>query len=121
MYRDTNANCSQWCPRMDLTSSEKGEYKIALDAPGMKKEDFDLVFDRGILTIKGEKKRSTQGDNEIRHLSERGYGQFARQFVFKNVDGDKISAVYKNGTLTVTAPRVVFAEPRLVKVEYASA
>jgi HSP20 family protein len=100
-------------PPVDIYETDKA-LAVIVDLPGVQKEDVDIQIDQGILTIKG-KTRYEQQKNSIR--AEFGLLDFFRQFQLNDeVDQLKISAESKNGTLTITLPKVEKAKPRQVKV-----
>jgi HSP20 family protein len=73
------------------------------------------------LTIKGEKKLSSEAKEEQYHRIERHYGSFSRSFSLpQTVDTAKVAADYKNGVLTVRLPLREEAKPRQIKVDVAA-
>jgi HSP20 family protein len=69
------------------------------ELPGLEEKDIDLSLRDGVLTIKGEKSRETNGAI----YSERWHGQFARAIdLGPDVDPDKVKASFDKGVLTVT-------------------
>ena len=83
----------------------------------MKPEDVKLSLENNLLTIRGEKKQEAEERTERVHRYERSYGTFERAFVLPStVDGEKISAEYQNGVLTVTVPKAERARPREIPV-----
>jgi HSP20 family protein len=56
--------------------------------------DIDLA--NGVLAIKGEKK--TEMQDRDRRFSERHYGRFERRIPVDDIDEDKASASFKNGS-----------------------
>ena len=110
-----------WLPPVDIYQS--GEHQLVLKAeiPDMTREDIDVTVDKGTLTIKGEKKFSTEVKDEQFHRSERQYGVFSRSFSLPtSVDPSRVAAEYKNGVLTVTLPLREEAKPRTIKVDVAA-
>ncbi len=74
-----------------------------------------------MLTIKGEKKLSTEVKDEQFHHIERRYGSFSRSFSLpQTVDANRVAAEYKNGVLTVRLPLREEAKPRTIKVDVAA-
>jgi len=87
----------------------------------MTREDIDITVEDGTLTIKGEKKLSTDVKDEQFHRIERRYGAFSRSFSLpQTVDTAKVGADYKNGVLTVRLPLREEARPRQIKVNVAA-
>ncbi|XP_052182557.1 17.9 kDa class II heat shock protein-like [Diospyros lotus] len=102
-------------------------YVFAVDVPGLKSGDVKVeIEDANILTIAGERKRSEEEmKNEEcpkpKYLKlERKAGKFTRKFVLpENAKGDSISAVCRNGVLTVTVEKLPPAKPKTVQVQIA--
>ena len=98
---------------------EEGDtLKVAVEIPGVKFEDVDVAFDKGELTIKGEKKVELQ-ESATLHRRERLSGSFTRTMTVPwEIKADQVSAELKDGVLTVTLPRAEAAKPRKVVVKY---
>ncbi len=110
---------SAWHPAVDVFESKDG-VKIVAELPGVKPEDVKLSLENNLLTIRGEKKQEAEEGNERVHRYERSYGSFERAFVLPStVDGDKITADYRNGVLTVSVPKAERARPREIPVRAA--
>ena len=91
---------------------------VAVDLPGINRDDIEVNLDKNVLTITGER-RSEKSDDENRryHVTERSYGQFARSFKLPStVEAEKINAEYKDGVLQLTLPKVEAAKPREIAV-----
>jgi len=82
------------------------EYKIDLSAPGLKKDDFKIEIDNGMLTVSCEKEEETKdGDKEYK-VREYSYNSFTRTFQLpENVKDDQINAKYTDGVLHLTIPK----------------
>lgn len=107
-----------WVPAVDVY--ETGDHEVVLKAelPDMKREDINLTFENGVLTIKGERKFSTEVKREDYHRIERQHGSFTRSFTLPNtVDPSRISATYKDGLLTIRLPQREEAKPKQIAVK----
>ncbi len=95
-------------------------FRIELAAPGLKKNDFELKMDNGVLTISVNKEWKQEEGHEYRRR-EFAYYNFERSFMLPDtVDADKIKATYKNGILTVTLPKKEEAKekpPRKIEIK----
>jgi len=98
---------------------EEGDtLKVDVEIPGVKLEDVEVSFNKGELTIKGEKKVVIQ-DSATLHRRERLAGTFTRTMTVPwEIKADQVSAELKDGILTVTLPKAEGAEPRKVAVKY---
>ncbi len=110
---------SAWQPAVDVFEG-KDAIKIVAELPGVKPEDVRLSLENNLLTIRGEKKQEAEERSERLHRYERSYGSFERAFVLpSSVDGEKISAEYRDGVLTVLVPKAERARPREIPVRAA--
>jgi len=95
-----------WAPSADISETDK-EYTIRAELPAVKKEDVQVTFDDGMITIKGERKQQKDDKTEKYHRMETFYGSFERSFSLPdNVDADAIRCDSKDGILTVHIPKV---------------
>ena len=116
---ENGAITSAWHPAVDVFE-DKDAVKIVAELPGVKPEDVKLSLENNLLTIRGEKKQEAEERSERVHRYERSYGSFERAFVLPStVDGEKISAEYRNGVLTVSVPKAERARPREIPVRAA--
>jgi HSP20 family protein len=93
-------------PLADIVEHEK-EYLIKVDLPEVPKEDVKVLFDDGVLTVKGERKVEKEVKGEKVHRTERYFGAFERSFVLpEDIDPKLIKAESKDGVLVVHMPKV---------------
>jgi HSP20 family protein len=110
-----------WMPPVDIYQNGEHEIVLKADVPDMAREDIDITVDNGTLTIKGERKLSSDVKDEHYHRVERNYGSFSRSFSLpQTVDATKVGAEYRNGVLTVRLPLREEAKPRQIKVDVAA-
>ncbi len=113
---DSTGQMTAWPMRVDIREDEN-QIVIKADVPGMEQKDINVNVDNGQLTISGERKFDDEERKESYHRVERAYGRFSRSFQLPNTtDTGKISAVYKNGVLEVTLPKLEEAKPRSIQV-----
>ena len=101
-------------PPVNIIETSK-EYKLDLSVPGMKREDFDVDVENGVLTISSEKEEEKNEDDKNFRRREFSYNSFCRTFPLPdNVDENKIAAKYDNGMLEVTIPKseVTISKPK---------
>ena len=112
---------STWRPPVDIFQTGDHELVLKAELPDMSRQDIDINIENFVLTIKGEKKVSTDVKDEQFHHVERRYGTFSRSFSLpQTVDPNRVSAEYKNGVLTVRLPLREDAKPRSIKVDVAA-
>jgi HSP20 family protein len=110
-----------WVPPVDIYQNGDHEVVLKAELPDMTREDIEITVDNGTLTIRGEKKLSSEVKEESVHRIERRYGTFSRSFSLpQTVDAAKVGAEYKNGVLTVRLPLREEAKPRQIKVDVAA-
>ncbi|PRY16244.1 heat shock protein Hsp20 [Pontibacter ummariensis] len=98
-------NFSGFTPHVDACENEQG-FELELALPGVKKEDINIDFQEGKLTISGERRFEKKEDGKRYHMLETQYGSFSRSFYLPdNVNPDKITAQLEGGVLLVTVPK----------------
>lgn len=108
---------TSWNPKVDIAEHDD-RYEVHADLPGLSKEDINVTLEKGVLTIEGEKKRSSETKAEDYLRTERIYGKFSRTFnLGDRVDAAKISAAYKDGVLTVGLPKAEVVKPKAIEVK----
>ena len=99
------AEMVEFMPLADVVEREK-EYLIKMDLPEVPKEDVKVLFDDGVLTVKGERKVEKEIKGERMHRTERYYGAFERSFVLpEDIDPKMIRAESKDGVLVMHIPK----------------
>lgn len=107
---------SQWTPRVDIRE-EAQRFVILADLPGVDPQEVEVLMDKGILSIKGER-RSEAGQQTDRYSRiERRYGMFHRRFALPDsADPDGITASGRNGVLEISIPKRPETTPRRIQV-----
>ena len=97
---------SSFTPHVDACETQNG-YEIEVALPGIKREDINIDFQEGRLTITGERKFEKQeGDGRRYQMLETQYGNFTRSFYLPdNVNPDQIKARLEDGILLVSVPK----------------
>ncbi len=107
-------------------------------APGVDPSKIDVSVDRGVLTIEGERARSTPSGNgsnggsggspvsdsggsgarSTMHIKERFEGRFRRVLSLPDdIDPDKVDASYRDGVLSISVKRRESAQPRRIQIQ----
>lgn len=108
---------SQWAPLVDI-KEEAERFVIHADLPGIDPQDVEVMMDKGILTIKGERRSESSEENERYSRIERSYGTFHRRFALPDsADPEGIAASGHNGVLTITIPKRPETKPRRIQVD----
>lgn len=106
-----------WVPPVDIYETEQHEVVVKAELPEMNREDISVTFENNVLTLKGERTMAEEvADDRFQRL-ERFYGTFSRSFTLPStVDAGHISAIYKDGVLTVRLPQREEAKPRQISI-----
>lgn len=108
---------SSWLPAVDIVENET-EYLVQVELPGVDKNDVKINVANSVLTVKGDKKSFKEGDTQNFHRTERMYGSFQRSFTLPTtVKADKIEAVFNNGVLGITLPKIEEVKPKDIEVK----
>ncbi|MCU0595314.1 MAG: Hsp20/alpha crystallin family protein [Desulfobacterota bacterium] len=106
----------EWMPSVDVSETAK-EIIVKAEIPGVEAKDIDVNLSGEVLTIKGERKREREEQEENFHRIERSYGSFFRSLRLPSeVDGEKIKASYKKGVLRITLPKAKKATAKKVEI-----
>lgn len=96
-----------WKPNADIYS-EPEQYIISVDLPGVSSENIRLTFEKGILTLRGERIQQLK-DKTVRN--EKQFGAFERKFkMTTEIESESITAEFSNGELLITVPKKVTQE-----------
>ena len=91
---------------------------VIAEIPGLSKKDLSVEVTDGVLTISGDKQKALDvGDAKVirRELKQ---SSFKRQFELgEELDGDKISAKFEDGILSVEIPKTTPEKPKTNKVK----
>jgi HSP20 family protein len=105
-FRNMDFDKSNDVPAVNVREEEKNFF-IEVAAPGMKKEDFKVELDNGILLIsaKTEENKFQKEEGFVRR--EFNYRNFQRSFWLPEmVSPENIVAHYDQGVLTLTLPKI---------------
>jgi len=106
-------------PAVDVRE-EKDRFVVQADLPGVRPEDIEVTAEKGILTLRGERKSEKRENAEGYERLERVAGSFTRRFALpENVQADAIKAKYTNGVLEVAIPKQPVVAAKRVTVEAA--
>jgi len=108
---------SQWVPRVDI-KEEPNRFVIFADLPGVDPSTIEVDMDKGVLSIKGERKTEAKAEGERWSRHERAHGVFYRRFALPDsANPDGIEASGKHGVLEISIPKRPEASPRRINVQ----
>ncbi len=108
---------AQWAPRVDITEQPQ-QFVIHADIPGVDAKDIEIHMDKGVLSIRGERKQELREEDSKHTRVERQHGVFYRRFALPDsADADGITAAGKNGVLEIVIPKRPESTPRRISVQ----
>jgi HSP20 family protein len=106
-----------WTPAVE-GSEEEGHWLIRVALPGVDPKDVEVALTQNQLTIRGQRRQSSESRKDSYFARELTYGSFERSFTLpEGVDPAKVNARYTNGMLEVQVPKPVAEAPRKVAIE----
>lgn len=111
-----NGESAVWTPRTDLTETDDA-YHIHLDLPGLTKDDVEINFHDGALSVSGDRRyEETQEDRKFVRV-ERSYGRFYRAFTLpQTTNTESIEATFEDGVLNIRVPKAEEVKPRRIDI-----
>jgi HSP20 family protein len=104
-------------PALDIYESD-GKIKVDVPLPGVKPEEVELTTSGNTLTIKGEHKAKEEVKEADYYRHEMHYGAFTRAVTLpETVDAKHPEAVFENGVLTVSFPKMDTEEPKRIEIK----
>lgn len=84
-------------------------YLLEADLPGFNKENLEIDYHQGYLTISAKKEDKLPERKECFVRRERQHGVFSRSFYIENIEVDKIETHFDEGVLTLKIPKLDFS------------
>lgn len=111
---ETTRTGGKYLPNVDIYETP-GELWLVADVPGAKRDEIDVHFENGTLTIHAPVTDRRAGGAYL--LQEYGVGDFHRTFqVAETIDPGSITAQYSAGVLKLRLPKVPKAQARKISV-----
>lgn len=105
-----------WTPPLDIHES-KDAIELSLELPGMSRDQVEIEFDDGVLSVSGERSYTRPAESDGYRRVERAYGRFLRSIRLpQGVQADGISASMSDGVLTVSVPKAEEAKPKKIAI-----
>lgn len=103
-------------PRVDIVESDK-DIKVTAELPGMDENDVEVILDKRLLTLRGEKTMEREEKDEGRCYAECASGSFERQIPLGvEIDEKGVAATFDRGVLSITLPKSEEARSRSHKI-----
>lgn len=91
-----------WTPAVNIKDNNKS-YEIEVAAPGLKKADFNVSIENGVLSINAEREETKEEKEDNFTRREFNYNRFERTFSLpENAKEDSTKARYDKGVLKIT-------------------
>ncbi len=114
---DDRSVTSEWGLPLDVVEDEN-DYVVKASLPGVKPEELDITYNKGMLTIKGEMKDESESTKGQYHLRERRYGTFSRTISLpSSVKPEDIQAHFQDGILTLKLPKAEEVKPKRIPIQ----
>ncbi len=102
---------------VDVHESDN-QLEVVAELPGMEEGDVDVSLADGMLTIRGERTAEQKKEEKGYVLRERRVGRVERVVPLPpDLDLDAAKAMFKNGVLTVTIPRMANASAGAKRIQ----
>jgi HSP20 family protein len=106
-----------WTPPADIYET-KDEMVMVLELPGVNQKEVEISLVGDTLSVRGERHRAEEVEEDDCHRVERRFGPYFRALVLPSVvDSSRIKAIYKDGLLEIRLPKREEAKPRAIPVE----
>lgn len=93
---------------------------VRIEAPGMRREDFNIELHGNTLTVWGEKRSDQEVSRGRYSVIQCAYGSFYRDVELPmSVKADKTKASYRDGVLRIELPKADGARARRIAVQTA--
>ena len=103
-------------PSVDIKETDN-EFVFYCELPGVYQENVDVQLLGDKLIIKGRREFNHEEHREDYVSVERSYGTFQRTFKFDTpVKPEGVKAYFKDGILTITAPKAATYTPKKVPI-----
>lgn len=113
---DAGWSPGEFMPSIDVAEKDT-EIAVRAEVPGMEAENIDISVSGNTLTIRGEKKESSEEKRDDYYHSERRFGSFTRSIELPpTADAEAIEAELVNGVLNVSVKKLASA-PATKRIE----
>ena len=111
-----NGQSSTWLPAVDVWETED-ELVLSFDLPGIAEDKVAVELDDNVLTVSGERDRTSEHSSERFYRFERRFGTFSRSVTLPTgVNEQDIKADYTNGVLEVRVPKPEEQKPKRIQI-----
>jgi HSP20 family protein len=113
----SNVEDSSVLPKVNIVEKKEAFYLDA-ETPGMTQKDVSVLFQDGILTLKGKQEQNSHSDMSNYHIREFSKQSFTRSFKLSDqIDSGQVIARMDQGILKVTLPKKEQAKPKRIEIK----
>jgi HSP20 family protein len=106
LWQGSFRRARSFAPRIAVRETDS-QVQVEAELPGLTEQDFELVLEGALLTLRVEKHGVRDGEKAEACPLERAHGRFDRTIELPcEVDPGGASARYKQGLLRVTLPKL---------------
>ncbi|MGH3029904.1 MAG: Hsp20/alpha crystallin family protein [Gaiellaceae bacterium] len=111
-----NGQSSTWLPAVDVWETDE-ELVLSFDLPGIPEDQIAVELDDNVLTVSGQRERTSEHSTERFYRFERRSGTFSRSVTLPaGVNEEDIKADYTNGVLEIRVPKPEEQKPRRIQI-----
>jgi HSP20 family protein len=104
-------------PKVDIVDRED-DIMMRVEVPGIDKNELEISVGEDSVTLRGETRREEKEEAGDLYRCEISHGAFSRTVGLPAaVDGSKAKAVFRDGVLTLTLPKVERARRHTVHID----
>ena len=101
-FFDRKFTNGDWIPAVNVIEND-ANYKIEVLAPGLKKDEFSVQVENGMLHVSGKTEKESEEKEKNYTRKEFSSRSFSKSFTLPdNANEDAIEAVYEDGILHLT-------------------
>ena len=116
---DASSASVSWIPHVDIRE-EAERFVVVADLPGVEAKDISVTAEKGVLTVRGERRSEKKSTAEGYERVERASGTFLRRFTLpESAEAEAIKATHVNGVLEISIPKRPQEQPRRISVQAA--
>jgi HSP20 family protein len=116
---DASSASVSWIPHVDIRE-EAERFVVVADLPGVEAKDISVTAEKGVLTVRGERRSEKKSTADGYERVERATGTFLRRFTLpESADAEAIKATHVNGVLEISVPKRPQEQPRRISVQAA--
>jgi len=104
-FNEAVSSSNAFVPGIDISETDD-QFQVAVELPGMERDDIEVSLENNILSVSGERKFEEKENGKKYHKVENHYGAFTRSVQLPdNVDSDSVDARYEDGILHINVDK----------------